>query len=112
VSRQTLTKTEIDATTAGTTAIGHAGAAHPEATLELVTVIAEETGGNGGEFNVELGGNDVFSGEQSVGAAGTSERFTPDQNEYESDETADVAFDISSAGSGNYNVTVVFEDGR
>jgi hypothetical protein len=113
MGRTTETVTGIDATSTGSTTAGFAAAAFPGSTLELVNVTAEQTTNADADWNIEVGGDDAFSTEQSVAASGTPEQFVPDQNQYDSDDTSTIAVDVSSAGTGGeLSFTLVFEDGR
>jgi len=105
-------KTGIAADSAGRTVIGHLGELRPGSSLsgvKAVRVVVEQTGAADADFNIELGGSDLFNAEQSVDAADTAEGLTPDQNKYASDETDQIAVDVSSAGSGGseLHITVV-----
>lgn len=104
--------TGVAADAAGRTVIGFLAEAFPNRTVEVKRVIAEQTGAADADFNVEAGGQDVFSGEQSVANADTPEGFSPDQNRYEASETSDIAVDVSNAsgtGGSTLNVTVVVD---
>ena len=112
--RHTHEETGIAADNTDTDRIGVAGEAFPEASVEIVTVLVEQTSNSDAEWNIELNGNAVFSSEQTVSAADTVERFTPDQNRYTSDETAAIEINKSNAAASadSLNVTVVTDDGR
>lgn len=98
----------ITANSTGRTVIGHIAEAFPRDTVEVVRVVVEQLNAADADWNVELGGNDVFSAEQSVSSADTPEGFVPDQNRFDADETSQIALDVSTAGSaGGLHVTVV-----
>lgn len=102
----------VAADSAARTVIGHVGEVFPQGTVEVKRVVVEQTQAADADFNIEVGGADVFSAEQSVATAGTPEGFAPDQNRYEADETAQVAVDVSSASAtagSLLHVTVVTE---
>jgi hypothetical protein len=99
-----------DPATADTTTICTLGSLFFTGPAEVTRVLCEQTGAADAQWNVELGGNDLFANEQSVDAADTVESFVPDQNEYSSTESDQLAVSVSTAGSaGNLIVTVVYE---
>lgn len=97
-----------------TSRIGNIAEAFPEATVEVVAVIVEQTSNADADWNIELGGSAVFSSEQSVSSSDTPELFHPDQNEFSATSTDNIDINKSNAASAadSLHVTVVTDDGR
>lgn len=103
---------EVDAASPGRTVLGHIAEVFAGMTAEVSRVVAEQTNNADAEFNIELGGNDVFNNEQSVDSADTPEGFVPDQNRYSSSDTDQIALDVSNAAGNAADqliVTVVYD---
>lgn len=95
----------IDAT--GTTTLGTVEGDRDQALVVTVNADAADF-----DFNIEVGGSDLFSAEQSPGGT-TEESFTPDTAKavVESAVDEDVVIDVSSAsstGSATADVTASF----
>jgi hypothetical protein len=104
----------IAADNTNTDELGHIAEAFPEATVEVIAVIAEQTSNADAEWNIEVEGTAVFSSEQSVSSSDTPELFVPDQNEFSATETDQLNINKSSqaSASDSLHVTVVTDDGR
>jgi hypothetical protein len=114
MSRHVHERNGIAADDTDSEVIGHVAETFPEATAEIVALVVEQTSNSDGQWNVEVGGDALFSQEQGVSAADTPERFVPDQNQQEALETAQIVLNKSgaAAASDNYTVTVITNDGR
>lgn len=107
--------TEVDAASTGRSVISFLGVHKFGSSVTVEEVTAEQTNNADADFNVELDGSDVFSGEQSVSAADTAETLTPDQNRHAAGDTPDLAVDVSSAAANAADqllVTVTVSDGK
>lgn len=102
----------VDAASAATSHIGFIGEHLYGSSVYVEEVVAEQEGASDADFNVELGGSDLFGSEQSVSSADTPEVLNPDQNEAGTGSPLELAVDVSAAGSaGDLNITVVYDDG-
>jgi len=104
----------IDATTGVTVPLGFVQAHKYGGSITVEDVVVEMAGTDAdNDFNIEVGGSDVFSAEQTAtnGAIGT---FTPDQNREATGEYVQLDIDISAANAttGTMNVSVMVDDGR
>lgn len=110
-NRQVHERRALSADDTNTDPIGFVGEQHPGKTVRVVAVIAEQTSNADAEWNIQVGGNDLFNSEQSVSSADTPELFAPDQNRYVGNDTDKIEIDKSSAAAAadNLNITVVTE---
>lgn len=99
VIKQDYTHENIDGTSTGTTELGPVAIMEEGATARVKKVVVEQQGASDVEFNVNFGGQAVFSDTQTVSANNTFEEFTPDQNFYEGPSFASLEFDVTSPGS-------------
>jgi|APHM01.1.fsa_nt_gi hypothetical protein len=95
---ETIPIPEVAADSVATVALGTMLSHKEGGSIEVVEVVVEQTNNADAEFNLQVGGNDAFSNEQSVAAADTLESFTPDQNEFASDNVL-LEIDVSNAAA-------------
>lgn len=119
-NRVLFNTTGADPTGTGTTALtpSHIALPFPEAHAEVTRVIVEGNGSLDDDtgFNVQLGGDQVFSTEQTYQQSDDPNPvgYTPDQNAFSSAEGDGIDFEVTTAdpSAGTVDVTVVVEDSR
>lgn len=106
---------EVDAASAARSVISFIGVHQYGGSVTVEDVTVEQTNNADADFNIELGGDDIFNSEQSVDAADTIETLTPDQNKSAAGENLDLAVDVSTAAGNAADqllVTVTVDDGK
>ncbi|HDN73686.1 MAG TPA: hypothetical protein ENG16_01510 [Archaeoglobus sp.] len=105
MEKQVLSASGIDATKPkGTkTRLGYIMIHRYGGSIEVVEVIARQSGAADAYWNIELAGNNIFSTSQSVAAADKDQIFYPDQNKYAAASALPVDFVMkaSSATAGS-----------
>lgn len=97
--RQDYTHESITATATGQTELGPVGIHLFGGTVQVVAVTARETSSADTGWNVNLGGNAIFSASQSVSSADTWETFIPDQNKRAAGENVSLEADVTASGT-------------
>lgn len=106
-------RTGVDATTRGTALIGFVQAHKYGGSVFVEEIMVEEVGGQGGFFNVQLDGRQIFSNTQSVTTGTTPETFEPDQNRHATGDNLALDFEVvnQESASETYNVGVLLSTG-
>lgn len=104
---------DVPADTINTVPVGHILVALDFSSgAEIRRVAARQEGANDAEWNINVGGNAIFSSTQSVSTSDNTETFTPDQNTAiaASGDAIEVDVTASSGTGGQLAVGVLLDD--